>query len=50
VIGGGALKAAVAQAGRRADPGDHRGNAIIAFAYAEPQGRYDLANLRTTAK
>src|SRR3546814_11212366 len=26
------------------------GNAIVAFAYAEPQGRYDLANLRTAAK
>src|SRR3546814_16975189 len=26
------------------------GNAIVAFAHAEPQGRYDLANLRTTAK
>jgi alkylation response protein AidB-like acyl-CoA dehydrogenase len=26
------------------------GEAIIAFAYAEPQGRYDLANIRTTAK
>ena len=23
---------------------------VIAFAYAEPQGRYDLANIRTTAK
>ena len=22
----------------------------MAFAYAEPQGRYDLANIRTTAK
>jgi alkylation response protein AidB-like acyl-CoA dehydrogenase len=26
------------------------GETIIAFAYAEPQGRYDLANIRTTAK
>src|SRR3546814_16173900 len=26
------------------------GNAIVAFAYAEPQGRYDLANLTTSAK
>ena len=26
------------------------GEAIFAFAYAEPQGRYDLANLVTTAK
>jgi alkylation response protein AidB-like acyl-CoA dehydrogenase len=50
VIGGGALKAT---GGARADaliPEIIAGNAIIAFAYAEPQGRYDLANLRTTAK
>src|SRR6476646_6992033 len=26
------------------------GQAIFAFAYAEPQGRYNLADLRTTAK
>src|SRR3546814_11434826 len=26
------------------------GNAIVAFAYAAPQGRYDLANLRTNAQ
>src|SRR3546814_20153040 len=26
------------------------GNAIVAFAYAEPQGRYDLANLTTSAE
>ena len=26
------------------------GEAIIAFAYAEPQGRYNLADLKTTAK
>ena len=26
------------------------GSAIIAFAYAEPQGRYNLADLKTTAK
>ena len=26
------------------------GEAIIAFAYAEPQGRYELHNLRTTAR
>ena len=50
VIGGGALKAA---GGARADaviPEIIAGNAVIAFAYAEPQGRYDLANLRTSAK
>ena len=50
VIGGGALKAV---GGAQADaliPEIIAGNAIIAFAYAEPQGRYNLANLRTTAK
>src|SRR3546814_3860357 len=50
VIGGGALKAV---GGAQADamiPEIIAGNAIIAFAYAEPQGRYDLANLTTTAK
>ncbi len=50
VIGGGALKAV---GGAQADaliPEIIAGNAIIAFAYAEPQGRYDLANLRTSAK
>lgn len=50
VIAGGALKAV---GGAQADamiPAIINGDAIIAFAYAEPQGRYDLANLRTTAK
>ena len=50
VIAGGALKAV---GGAQADatiPEIIAGNAIVAFAYAEPQGRYDLANLRTTAK
>ncbi len=50
VIGGGALKAV---GGAQADaiiPEIISGNAIIAFAYAEPQGRYNLANLRTLAK
>jgi alkylation response protein AidB-like acyl-CoA dehydrogenase len=50
VIGGGALKAV---GGAQADaiiPEIIAGNVIIAFAYAEPQGRYNLANLRTTAK
>lgn len=50
VIGGGALKAV---GGAQADAMIAEiiaGNAIIAFAYAEPQGRYDLANIRTTAK
>lgn len=50
VLGGGALKAV---GGAQADtiiPEIIMGNTIIAFAYAEPQGRYDLANLRTNAK
>ena len=50
VIGGGALKAV---GGAQADaiiPGIIGGETTIAFAYAEPQGRYDLTNLRTTAK
>src|SRR3546814_9670236 len=50
VIAGGALKAV---GGAQADamiPRIIDGNAIVAFAYAEPQGRYDLANLTTSAK
>lgn len=50
VLAGGALKAV---GGAQADaviPQIISGDAIIAFAYAEPQGRYDLANLTTTAK
>jgi alkylation response protein AidB-like acyl-CoA dehydrogenase len=50
VIGGGALKAV---GGAQADaiiPEIIAGNVVIALAYAEPQGRYDLANIRTTAK
>jgi alkylation response protein AidB-like acyl-CoA dehydrogenase len=50
VIGGGALKAA---GGAQADaliPQIIGGDAVIAFAYAEPQGRYELHNLRTSAK
>lgn len=50
VIGGGAL---AATAGPHADaviPKIIAGEVIIAFAYAEPQGRYDLADLRTTAR
>ncbi|MEE9433681.1 MAG: acyl-CoA dehydrogenase family protein [Sphingorhabdus sp.] len=50
VLGGGALKAV---GGAQADaviPQIISGEAIIAFAYAEPQGRYNLANLTTNAK
>ncbi len=50
VIGGGALKAV---GGAQADahiPAIISGEMITAFAYAEPQGRYNLADLRTIAK
>ncbi len=50
VIGGGALRAAGGALADALIPEIIAGNAIIAFAYAEPQGRYDLANLRTSAK
>lgn len=47
VLGGGFLKSA-----NRADLIGEviAGQAVIAFAYAEPQGRYDWADLRTTAR
>ena len=50
VIGGGFMKhsgfaGAADMIGKIID-----GSAIIAFAYAEPQGRYNLADLKTTAK
>jgi alkylation response protein AidB-like acyl-CoA dehydrogenase len=50
VISGGALKAV---GGAQADaliPQIIGGEAVIAFAYAEPQGRYELHNLRTSAR
>ena len=50
VIGGGALKRAGGAMADALIPAIISGEAVIAFAYAEPQGRYDLANLRTTAK
>ena len=50
VIGGGALKAAGGPLADALIPDIIAGNAIIAFAYVEPQGRYDLANLRTSAR
>ena len=50
VIGGSAMKRATAAMANAVIPEIIAGNAMIAFAYAEPQGRYDLANLRTTAK
>jgi alkylation response protein AidB-like acyl-CoA dehydrogenase len=50
VIGGGALKAAGGALADALIPEIVAGEAIIAFAYAEPQGRYDLANVRTSAR
>ena len=50
VIAGGALKATGGAIADAVIPEIIAGNAIIAFAYAEPQGRYNLADLRTTAK
>ena len=50
VIGGGAIKHAGGAMAEAMIPAIIAGEAVIAFAYAEPQGRYDLANLRTTAK
>ncbi len=50
VIGGGALKAVGGAQADNVIPQIISGQVIIAFAYAEPQGRYDLANIRTTAK
>ena len=50
VIGGGAMKHAGGAMADAVIPAIISGEAVIAFAYAEPQGRYDLANLRTTAK
>lgn len=50
VIGGGALKAVGGALAESVIPQIIAGNAIIAFAYAEPQGRYHLTDLVTTAK
>jgi alkylation response protein AidB-like acyl-CoA dehydrogenase len=50
VIGGGALKAVGGAVADAVIPEIIAGNVIIGFAYAEPHGRYDLANIRTTAK
>ena len=50
VLGGGALKAVGGAVADSVIPEIIGGNVIIAFAYAEPQGRYNLANIRTTAK
>ncbi len=50
VIGGGALKAVGGAIADAVIPEIIAGNAIIAFAYAEPQGRYHLHDLTTTAR
>ena len=50
VIGGGALKAAGGALADATIPAIISGDAIIAFAYAEPKGRYNLADIATTAK
>jgi alkylation response protein AidB-like acyl-CoA dehydrogenase len=50
VIGGGALKAVGGAVADAVIPQIIAGDVIIAFAYAEPQGRYDLANIRVSAK
>jgi len=50
VIGGGALKAAGGALAEATIPAIIAGDAVIAFAYAEPQGRYNLADIGTTAK
>jgi alkylation response protein AidB-like acyl-CoA dehydrogenase len=50
VIGGGFLKAVGGAVADTVIPQIIDGKVLIAFAYAEPQGRYNLADLRTTAK
>ncbi|HEY6578047.1 MAG TPA: acyl-CoA dehydrogenase family protein [Rhizomicrobium sp.] len=51
VIGGGLLRAGGSEAQKQEWlPKIAAGEAIFAFAFAEPQGRYNLADLATTAK
>ena len=50
VAGGGALKAAGGPLADATIPAIIAGDCVIAFAYAEPQGRYNLADISTTAK
>jgi alkylation response protein AidB-like acyl-CoA dehydrogenase len=50
VIGGGALQAAGGAQAAEVIPQIINGDAVIAFAYAEPQGRYNLADIGTTAR
>lgn len=50
VIGGGFLKHSGAQIASDVIAKIISGEVVIAFAYAEPQGRYNLADITTTAK
>lgn len=50
VIGGGALKHAGGALAEATIPAIISGDCVIAFAYAEPQGRYNLADIGTSAK
>ena len=50
VIGGGFLKHSGYSAASDVIAGIIGGETVIAFAYAEPQGRYNWADLKTTAK
>ena len=50
VAGGGALTAAGGPLAEALIPQIIAGDCLIAFAYAEPQGRYNLADIATTAK
>ncbi|MFC0588203.1 acyl-CoA dehydrogenase family protein [Novosphingobium aquiterrae] len=50
VIGGGALTAVGGALAAEVIPQIIAGDCVIAWAYAEPTGRYDLANVATTAK
>ncbi len=50
VAGGGALVAAGGPLAEATIPAIIAGDCLIAFAYAEPQGRYNLADIGTTAK
>ncbi|HOB15396.1 MAG TPA: acyl-CoA dehydrogenase family protein [Novosphingobium sp.] len=50
VIGGGALQAVGGAVAAEVIPQIIGGTCTIAFAYAEPKGRYDLTDIETTAK
>lgn len=50
VVGGGALQAIGGDQASAIIPQIIDGSVVIAFAYAEPKGRYDLADIATTAR